>query len=99
MSKLLENGFFLPPVQRDVMIFSHRKCLEDSIGYHFKDLSVLKEAFLAAGASNLRKDVSGRLEGNKRLAFVGDSVLRLLVADEWFPSGKSTGIFLLLYFC
>lgn len=92
VSRLLEDSFYLPPVQRDATMLSHRRCLEDSIGYQFKDLDILKEGFVAAGASSAVKDTHVSLEGNKRLAFVGDAVLRLIVADEWFPSGTSTGI-------
>ncbi|KAJ9213001.1 hypothetical protein DTO166G4_5331 [Paecilomyces variotii] len=90
VSRLLEDSFYLPPVQRDATMLSHRRCLEDSIGYQFKDLDILKEGFVAAGASSAVKDTHVSLEGNKRLAFVGDAVLRLIVADEWFPSGTST---------
>ncbi|GAD99410.1 hypothetical protein SNOG_02027 [Paecilomyces variotii No. 5] len=90
VSRLLEDSFFLPPVQPDIAKFSHRRFLENSIGYHFKDLDLLNEAFLAAGASSAENYTYPSFDGNKRLAFVGDSVLRLMVADEWFPSGTGT---------
>ncbi|KFY88245.1 hypothetical protein V498_06870 [Pseudogymnoascus sp. VKM F-4517 (FW-2822)] len=42
------------------------------------------KAFEAAGVSELHKG------GNKRLALVGDALIRLAILDGWFPSGAST---------
>jgi ribonuclease-3 len=65
--------------------------------YHFKTKTLIEEALLAAGASESRNDIEGLTEGNKRLALVGDAVLRLVILHDWFPSGTSTGkIYLLL---
>jgi len=30
-------------------------------------------------------------KGTKRFDLVGDAVLRLVILDEWFPSGAGTG--------
>jgi ribonuclease-3 len=66
--------------------------IEDQVDYHFHDSTLLKEAFLASGASVSSVEIEGPVKGNKRLALVGDAVLRLAVLDEWFESGTSTGM-------
>ncbi|KAF2804421.1 uncharacterized protein BDZ99DRAFT_545031, partial [Mytilinidion resinicola] len=48
--------------------------------------ALLEQAFLAAGAPQSRSDVIGPIKGNKRLALVGDAVLRLCILDECFPT-------------
>ncbi|KAK7189020.1 hypothetical protein DPSP01_004127 [Paraphaeosphaeria sporulosa] len=60
------------------------KWFQNHLPYHFKDCSLLEEAFLAAGASISRSDVEGPEKGNKRLALVGDAALRLAVIDDWY---------------
>ncbi|KAH7111826.1 ribonuclease III domain-containing protein [Dendryphion nanum] len=64
--------------------------LQDKLGYHFSNMSLLGEAFLAAGASVSRSDIEGPVQGNKRLALVGDAVLRLCILDDWYPKGTDT---------
>lgn len=59
--------------------------VERIIKYHFTNPQLLAEAFEAAGVSKLHKG------GNKRLALVGDALIRLVILDRWFPSGASTG--------
>lgn len=68
-----------------------KKTLEQDIGYVFNSKDLLEEALLAAGASNSSKEIDGPKQGNKRLALVGDAVLRLVVLDEWYPSCTATG--------
>ncbi|KFY92573.1 hypothetical protein V498_04858 [Pseudogymnoascus sp. VKM F-4517 (FW-2822)] len=58
--------------------------VERIIEYHFTNPQLLAEAFEAAGVSELHKG------GNKRLALVGDALIRLAILDRWFPSGAST---------
>lgn len=70
---------------------AHFESLQDKLGYHFINLNLLDEAFIAAGAPVSRSDVEGPIQGNKRLALVGDAVLRLCVLDEWYPNGADTG--------
>jgi ribonuclease-3 len=65
--------------------------LQDCLHYSFENANLLEEAFIAAGAAASRHDVDGSKAGNKRLALVGDAVLRLCVLDEWFPKGGTTG--------
>jgi ribonuclease-3 len=66
--------------------------IQDRVDYHFHDSTLLKEAFLASGASVSSVDIEGPVKGNKRLALVSDAVLRLAVLDEWFESDTSTGM-------
>lgn len=67
---------------------------EALIGYHFRDVSLLVEALTAAGAA-VPSDVNAAshnvLHGNKRLALLGDALIRLLSMDDWFPSRASPG--------
>ena len=70
---------------------AYYKSLENQLEYSFHDVHLLNEAFVAAGAVKSRPDVEGDVSGNKRLALIGDAVLRLSILEEWFPSGKSTG--------
>merc|ERR1712137_643129 len=63
------------------------KFFEVRTGYTFKDQSLPQEAILAAGASSQRKDVKGDPRGNKRLALIGDALLRLEIVDQWHATG------------
>jgi ribonuclease-3 len=64
---------------------------QNHLHYSFKNAGLLEEAFVADGAAVLRDDVEGPRAGNKRLALIGDAVLRLSVLDEWYLEGGSTG--------
>jgi ribonuclease-3 len=70
---------------------AYYESLETQLKYSFHDVHLLEEAFIAAGAVKSRPDIEGDVSGNKRLALIGDAVLRLSVLEEWFPSGDSTG--------
>lgn len=70
---------------------SVQEAAESIIDYHFASPELLEEALQAAGASVSEKSVSGDREGNKRLALVGDTLLRLVILDNWYPGGTSTG--------
>lgn len=64
---------------------------ENIIDYHFANPEMLKEALQAAGASVSDKSVGDDREGNERLALVGDALLRLVILDDWYLGGTSTG--------
>lgn len=51
-----------------------QQAVENIIDHHFTGPGLIEEAMQAAGASDR--------EGNKRLALVGDAVLRLVILDE-----------------
>ncbi|KAJ6022328.1 hypothetical protein N7499_002913 [Penicillium canescens] len=57
--------------------------LQDRLGYHFKSIPLLEEALHPADTRPL--------QGNKRLALVGDSVLSTSLLDEWYDSGDTIG--------
>ena len=68
------------------------KFFEATAEYAFKDRSLPKEALLAAGASTCRKNVEGDPRGNKRLALIGDALIRLELVDQWHTTGASPGM-------
>ena len=70
---------------------SVQQAIECIIDYHFTNSGLLEEAMQAAGASDSKKIAGSDREGNKRLALVGDAVLRLVILDEWYPDGTNTG--------
>jgi len=70
---------------------SYYESLQRQLQYSFHNTHLLEEAFIADGAVNSRNDLDGPPSGNKRLALIGDAVLRLSVLEEWFPSGGTTG--------
>ncbi|KAI9807672.1 MAG: hypothetical protein M1825_005613 [Sarcosagium campestre] len=51
------------------------------IGYHFQDPGQLAEALESAGVH------PGRPDGNKRLAQLGDALLKTILLDYWYGSG------------
>lgn len=67
--------------------------LEDNIGYHFKNQSILKTALTHSSYANETKCTGG---SNERLEFLGDSVLGFVVADHLYrnfpnlPEGELT---------
>ncbi|KAJ5063706.1 ribonuclease III domain-containing protein [Bipolaris maydis] len=65
--------------------------VETILQYHFSNSELLDEALLAAGAAASSKDIEGDVQGNKRLALLGDSVLQEVVLEPWYNSEESTG--------
>ncbi|KAK4894543.1 hypothetical protein LTR27_007184 [Elasticomyces elasticus] len=51
--------------------------------YRFKNLEHMREALHISGVNTL--------PSNRRLALVGDSVLRQILIDNWYPSGAKNG--------
>ena len=70
------------------------KDLEEAIGYHFKNISLLQNALTHSSYANERWHNS--LLSNERLEFLGDSILGMLVAEYLFrnfpdrPEGELT---------
>ena len=66
--------------------------VQSILSYQFNNRELLLEAIKASGSGlNLGHNRSA-LEGNKRLAQVGDAVLRLVLFDEWYSSGTERSI-------
>ncbi len=71
--------------------------VESIIGYHFSDSMILWEALQAAG-STVRSAGTRRFpDGNKRLAVLGDTILKLVLVSEWYDSADVRGIVVPLY--
>ena len=70
------------------------KELEKSIGYQFRDISLLENALAHSSYANERWHNS--LRSNERLEFLGDSILGMIVADHLYrnfpdrPEGELT---------
>lgn len=66
--------------------------IEDVIGYHFTNPLLIWEALQAPGSNVVA--IGGRrlADGNKRLAVLGDTVLQLAVAEDWFRGDESKGM-------
>ena len=56
--------------------------LEDKIGYHFNDTSLLETALTHSSYANERK--AQHIPYNERLEFLGDAVLSVVVSDYIF---------------
>ncbi|KAK2684576.1 hypothetical protein QWA68_016807 [Fusarium oxysporum] len=67
-----------------------RKELEAILQYEFRDPSILKEALLADGAEPANSRSDANKHGNKRLALIGDALLRLVLVDDSIMGGAST---------
>ncbi|KAF3282866.1 hypothetical protein TWF970_001601 [Orbilia oligospora] len=65
--------------------------VENIIGYKFSNSDLLIEALEAPGRAYTH-DTEGGIDGNKRLALVGDAVLTLIQFDRWYPSSDSREI-------
>jgi ribonuclease-3 len=65
--------------------------VESILHYQFSDHNLLDEALLSAGASVSSKYIEGPSCGNKRLALLGDSVLREAILEPWYRSNETTG--------
>ncbi|KAF4631132.1 hypothetical protein G7Y89_g7000 [Cudoniella acicularis] len=57
--------------------------VEELIGYKFNNKKYCWEALQAKGTN-------GYLLGNKRLALLGDAILRYRLIKAWYPTGSST---------
>ncbi|KAA8644960.1 uncharacterized protein ATNIH1004_009171 [Aspergillus tanneri] len=55
---------------------------EDLIGHSFRHEDLMEEALQEAGAGT---------PGNERLALIGDKVLALMLLQNWYQTGNSTG--------
>ena len=68
--------------------------VERVIGHTFNDPLILWEALQAAG-STVRSAGPRRFpDGNKRLAIIGDTVLKLVLVTKWYDSGDIRGSWL-----
>ena len=60
--------------------------LQNTINYHFKDISLLKNALTHSSYAN--EVVKRNIPDNERLAFLGDAVLELTTSDYIYNNKK-----------
>jgi len=65
---------------------------EKILGRTFVDQSLLQAALLAAGAGTTLLGTHDISEGNKRLALLGDSVLKAALLSSWYPTKEPRGM-------
>ncbi len=65
--------------------------VEDTILYYFNNSDILWEALQAAGSGVT--SIGGRplMDGNKRLAILGDAVLNVALIEEWYAGMEPKG--------
>ncbi len=65
--------------------------VEDTILYYFNNSDILWEALQAAGSGVT--SVGGRplMDGNRRLAILGDAVLNVALIKEWYAGMEPKG--------
>ncbi|KAI4266327.1 MAG: hypothetical protein L6R38_008818 [Xanthoria sp. 2 TBL-2021] len=59
------------------------------IGYAFRDRFLLWEALQSAGSPVLLAGGRNIPNGNKRLAVLGDTVLQLVLVEQWYAGGQA----------
>jgi ribonuclease-3 len=64
--------------------------VEATIGYQFTNRSLLEEALVTAGNEHPCNKTEVGKPANKRLALVGDAVLRLAIVDRWWEQGDTS---------
>ncbi|KAF2278992.1 ribonuclease III [Westerdykella ornata] len=64
--------------------------VESILHYRFSNHDLLDEALLAAGTTVSRRDIQGNPQGNKRLALLGDSIIKEVILEHWYLSGETT---------
>ncbi|KAF3080400.1 hypothetical protein TWF102_002209 [Orbilia oligospora] len=63
--------------------------IQNAIGYVFKSNTLVGEALESTGHARL---VSGKGDGHRRLALLGDKVLGLVQIDQWYGTQQNRGI-------
>ena len=66
--------------------------VETIIGYNFSDPLILWEALQAAGSGVTSAGIRRFPDGNKRLAVLGDTILKLVLVGHWYDSAGVRGI-------
>lgn len=64
--------------------------IQGLIGYRFTHESLLEEALVTAGNEHPCNETEAGKPANKRLALVGDAVLRLAIVDHWWEQGDTS---------
>lgn len=75
------------------------EAVETLIQYKFKETELLWEALNTGPVASPGQLARPNGDGNKRLAVIGDSVLQLALAEDWYKGGTSRGMFVPLKPC
>lgn len=62
--------------------------IQSAIGYIFRSNTLAVEALESTGHARI---VSGKADGHKRLALLGNAVLGLVQLDRWYRTQQSRG--------
>ena len=92
IGKQSDPRFFDPSVKLNPDILKAQAC-ERAIGYQFHEPLLLWEALQTEGPYT---QLPRYLEGNKRLAILGDKILDLLLALKWYPTWATRRMYLSL---
>lgn len=63
--------------------------VEIILGYTFNDKYIIWEALQVRGSGVTRSGSRAITDGSKRLAIVGDRLLALHMAEDWYASGDT----------
>ena len=66
--------------------------VEAAINYHFTEPLILWEALQATGNGISSGGTRSFADGNKRLALVGDAILKVALLEEWYAGTESRGM-------
>ena len=78
---------------------SDQKKIEKTCGYHFHESSLLLEVLQANGSGITQIGNRNVRKGNRKLALVGDAVLKLAILVDGFPTGRPCSNFLIPVIC
>lgn len=65
--------------------------VETILQYQFSNRELLDEALVTEGASKTAENPKGGGQGSRRLALLGDSVLRECILEAWFQTKERVG--------
>lgn len=63
--------------------------LQHAIHYQFDNPRLLLEALRTAGAGYQTANTQSAIDGNKRLAHLGDAILKMVMPEDWYLTGAS----------
>jgi dsRNA-specific ribonuclease len=58
--------------------------IECTISYKFRDSAILVEALTTPHKNEMEEGGVETMEGNRRLSALGEAVMRLFIAQEWY---------------
>lgn len=70
--------------------------VQNVTGHTFLDASILWEALQAPGAPAYAANGRNFSNGNKRLALIGDAVLKVVLLETWYPTLGTIGQIILM---